>query len=66
MIWLFDRGGERIKLEICRDENGGGFLLVTTGPDGHERVERVERPTELIERSLDRMSRLRQDGWIVG
>jgi hypothetical protein len=66
VIWLFDRSGEQIKYEICRDESGPGYLLVLTTHAGEKRVERVDRPTELIERSIDQMRRLRDDGWKVG
>ena len=64
MIWLFDRGGEKIAYEICRDAQG--FLLVMTSATGQKRVERIAHPTELIERSTDQMRRLQQDGWKVG
>ena len=30
MIWLFDRGGEQITYEICRDDESGDFLVVMT------------------------------------
>jgi hypothetical protein len=63
---LFDRGGEQIKYEIRRDENSGGYLLVITSSAGEEHVERIEEPTELIERSIDQMQRLQEDGWKVG
>ena len=66
MIWLFDRAGEQIKYEICRDDKGAGFLLVLTSSNGQKRVEHVDQPTDLIERSIDQLSRLRQDGWKVG
>jgi len=66
VIWLFDRGGEKIAYEICRDEEGGGFLLVMTAATGQKRVERVTQPTELIEKSIDQMRRLYEDGWKVG
>jgi len=66
MIWLFDREGERIRYEICRDETGAGFLLVMTSTSGEKRVEHIEQATDLIERSMDQMRRLREDGWKVG
>lgn len=66
MIWLFDRAGEQIKYEICRDDKSAGFLLVLTSSNGQKRVEHVDQPTDLIERSIDQLSRLRQDGWKVG
>lgn len=66
MIWLFDRGGEKLKYEICRDDHGPGFLLVVTASDGRKRVEHVQEPTRLIERSVTQMRQLRDDGWKVG
>ena len=66
MIWLFDRGGEKITYEICRDDTGNGFLLVMTSGSGQKRVERIANPTEVIERSSDQMRRLHEDGWKVG
>jgi hypothetical protein len=66
VIWLFDRDGEKIAYEICRDDVGEGFLLVMTAASGQKRVERIEHATELIERSIDQMRRLCEDGWKVG
>jgi hypothetical protein len=63
---MFDRGGEKIAYEICRDSETGSFLLVMTSGNGQKRVERVSHPTELIERSIDQMRRLQEDGWKVG
>ena len=64
MIWLFDRGGEKIVYEVCRDIEG--FLLVMTSSTGQRRVERLAHPTEVIERSTDQMRQLQEDGWKVG
>lgn len=64
MIWVFDRGGEKIAYEICRDAEG--FLLVITSATGQKRVERIAHATELIERSIAQMRRLQDDGWKVG
>ena len=66
MIWLFDRGGEKISYEIRRDGATGGFLLVMTSGNGQKRVERIGNPTELIEKSSEHMRRLQEDGWKVG
>jgi hypothetical protein len=66
VIWLFDRGGEKIAYEISRDAETGAFLLVITSANGEKHVERVEHATELIERSIDQMRRLQEDGWTVG
>jgi hypothetical protein len=66
MIWLLDRGGEKLTYEICRDDNGRGYMLVLTEPNGQTRVERITQPTILIERSVDQMRKLRDAGWKVG
>jgi hypothetical protein len=66
MIWLLDRGGEQLRFEICRDDDGPGYLLVMTKADGGKRVEHVEQPTELIERSLDQLRQLKDEGWKIG
>jgi hypothetical protein len=66
VVWLFDRDGEKIRYEICRDESGDGFLLVMTSSSGHKRVDRIANPSELIERSTEQMRQLQDDGWKVG
>ena len=66
MIWLFDRNGELLTYEICRQDNGDGFLLVMTQADGQKKVEHVDQPSELIEKSVDQMKQLREDGWKIG
>ena len=66
MIWLFDRDGEQLKYEICRQEDGDGFLLVMTQANGQKKVEEVTQPSELIEKSVLQMRQLREDGWKIG
>ena len=66
MIWLFDRNGEQLKFEICRQDSGDGFLLVMTQADGQKKIEHVNQPSELIEKSVDQMKQLREDGWKIG
>jgi hypothetical protein len=65
MIWFFDRDGERLRYEICRDRAGGRYRLIITRPDGSESVEEVDGPNQLIERSVELMNSLRGDGWHV-
>jgi hypothetical protein len=65
MIWFFDRDGERLRYEISHDRSLGRYRVVITQPDGTESVEEVDEPTELIERSAQLMSSLRDDGWRV-
>ena len=66
MIWLFDRNGEQLKFEICRQDSGDGFLLVMTQADGQKKIEHVNQPSELIEKSVDQMKQLREEGWKIG
>ncbi len=66
MLWVFDRDGEQLRYEIRRDDNGTGYMLVMTSTNGHRQVQKVEQPTDLIERSLEELRRLKDDGWRVG
>ena len=66
MIWLFDRDGQKLKYEICKDQKGEGYMLVLTSSNGEKQVERVEQPSVLIERSIVKMRQLRSDGWKIG
>jgi hypothetical protein len=66
MFWFLDRGGERLKYEICRDEEAGGYRLVVTAPDGQEYARRIDEPAELIEQSVSQLEKLRADGWHIG
>jgi hypothetical protein len=65
MIWFFDRDGEKLRYEISHDRAAGFYKVVITHPDGHESIEEVEQPTELIERSVQLMNSLRGEGWRV-
>jgi hypothetical protein len=65
VIWFFDRDGEKLRYEICRDRVDGHYRVVITHPDGTESVEEVDEPTQLIERSVQLMNSLRVDGWHV-
>lgn len=66
MIWIFDRNGETLRYEIRRDDKGDGYIMMVTSSDGQKRVERVDRASALIERTVDEMRQLRDDGWKVG
>ena len=64
MIWFFDRDGQHLSCEISR-ERLGRYRVVITQPDGSESVEEVDEATMLIERSVQLMNSLRNDGWHV-
>jgi hypothetical protein len=66
VIWIFDRDGETLRYEIRRDDKGDGYILMVTSSDGQKRVERVDQASALIERTVDEMRQLRDDGWKVG
>ena len=66
MIWLFDKDGAKLRYEITHDRTDHRYRVIITHPDGHESVEEVDEPTELIERSVELMNSLRGDGWHVG
>lgn len=65
MIWFFDKDGVQLRYEITRDRGDGKYRVVITHPDGHESVEEVDEPTQLIERSVELMNSLRGDGWRI-
>ena len=66
MLWFLDRGGERLKYEIRRDGEHGGYRVIVTAPDGKEFSRRIEEPTELVEQSVSHLEKLRADGWQIG
>ena len=63
MIWSFERSGQQMSCEIRRDDDGQYYELVVTNPDGSERAERYEEPSEVVTRSVDVMRGLIEDGW---
>jgi len=65
VIWFFDRDGQKLRYEISRDRAAGRYRLAITHPDGHESIEEVDEPTDLIERSVQLMNSLRGEGWHV-
>jgi hypothetical protein len=65
VIWFFDKDGQKLRYEISRDRTGGRYRLVITHPDGHESVEELDEPGQLIERSVELMNSLRGEGWNI-
>jgi hypothetical protein len=66
MIWFFDRDGDTLRYEITRDRTTGRYRVIVTNPDGSESVKEVGEPTELIEKTVQMMNALRDDGWRIG
>jgi hypothetical protein len=65
VIWFFDKDGQKLRYEISRDRTAGRYRLVVTHPDGHESVEELDEPGQLIERSVELMNSLRGEGWNI-
>ncbi len=63
MIWAFHRSGQRVRCEVRREPDGDGYELAVTRPDGVEEVERFDNASALIETSIQRLGRLRDEGW---
>ena len=62
MIWSFERSGQQMSCEIRRDDDGQ-YEFAVTDPDGTQRTERYEEPSEVVTRSVDVMRGLIEDGW---
>ena len=63
MLWIFERGRERLRCEIRRESGGSGYELIITNPVGSQRMERFDEPGELIRRSFDLQRELIEAGW---
>lgn len=62
MIWFFERNSANLRCEIRREMTGDGYEVVVA--DGAaEKVERVESPAILIERSQRVWAALLAEGW---
>jgi hypothetical protein len=66
MIWFFDRDGDRLRYEISRDRTTGRYRVIVTSPDGSESVKEIGEPTDLLEKAVEMMNALRDDGWRIG
>ena len=63
MIWFLERGVELMACEARR--NGARFELAISSHDGPERVERIDDPTELIQRINECHREARRHGWRI-
>jgi len=63
MIWTFERGSERLRCEIRRDEDGQDYEFVVAPAEGPVQVERFSDPAVLIARSVEYFRILMVDGW---
>jgi hypothetical protein len=63
MMWLWERAGERLAYEVRQSADGAAYELTITFPDGTEESERIEQPSELLERAFSWKARLTDQGW---
>jgi hypothetical protein len=63
MMWLWERAGQRLTYEVRLAADGAAYELTMTFPDGTEETERIEQPTNLLERSFSWKDRLTAEGW---
>ena len=66
MIWFFDRQGQRLQYEIRRTNAGDAYELVVSYPDGHEEVEQMINPSDLLKRCAELADTLKEQGWTAG
>ena len=80
MIWMFERGGESLRLETRYDNATAEFVLIRHHPSGDQQVERFGneqtfgRRLEILEKQLtdDRWTLqeggpvVLRDGWKIG
>ena len=63
MVWFFERESERLQYEIRREETGRGYELVISASADEKTIEKVDSPSELIERSQNVWAFLLNGGW---
>ena len=63
MVWFFERESERLQYEIRREQAGDGYELVIRASSDEKTVQKVDSPSELIERSQDVWTFLLNGGW---
>ena len=63
MIWLFERGTERIQLTTRLDKTQGEYLIEIIWPDGRIESERYDRLTDFQTRLRALERRFESDHW---
>ena len=63
MVWLFNRGGERLRYEIRRTGGDSRYELALTFPDGSTQTEQAADAAELLERCTELARALEAQGW---
>ena len=63
MLWFFEKHQAKLRYEIRRQNDGQGFELVITNPDGRQDIELYRDAVELLERSVRLQDSLIEAGW---
>lgn len=63
MVWRFTRGDETLTCTLIREGGSLPYRLVVERPDQPEVVERIEKPTDLVQRTSALVNELLTDGW---
>lgn len=71
MLWLFERDGESLKIEIQYDNDTSEYAVTVRYPDGREQIEQFTEGDEFglwlqtFERNLERQHWTRHDGPVI-
>jgi hypothetical protein len=63
MIWFFERESERLQYEIRHEQAGVGYELIIRASSNEKTIQKVNSPSELLERSQDMWAFLLNGGW---
>jgi hypothetical protein len=63
MIWFYQRDGQQLYYEIRLCQDGPGFELGISYPEGRVIVERFDTEDALASRFLEIQQTLQHDGW---
>ena len=63
MVWVFERGGERLQFEVRRAPDGAGYEVRITFADGQVQSDTVVEAADLLERCAEVGEALKADGW---
>jgi hypothetical protein len=63
IVWFFEKEGSFLRFETRDAEDGDGFELVASYPDGKQQIERFDDSALLLKRQAELESFYADDGW---
>ena len=63
MIWFYQRDGQQLYYEIRLCDDGPGFELGISYPEGRVQTERFDTEDQLAARFLELQQSLQREGW---